>query len=409
MNNNKWVKLEGVIRSTFTPQAPISKRELFVGRSDQISKMLDALLQQGSHAIVYGERGVGKTSLVTILQQLIDDEQIAGLIISKTQCNVNDTFSTICKKIFSNLAVTQSEIVINATQGKLNIPDTLDCWLSDNPTPDEIRRLILTLHGRHLIVIVDEFDSIANKDEITNLIANTIKTLSDTLSPSTFILVGIADTVEGLIAQHASIDRCLIEIPMPRMSLAEMKDLIGTGIKAAKMSMDNDAIDYICHIAQGLPSYVHLLCRESALIAIREHQVKITKSHAMNGLQNSLNLVPSHLLQDWEKATASTKPNNLFKQVLLACAFAPKNELGFFIAKDVRIPIREITKKDYEIPGYGASLHLLTESRRACILEKKGESHRWRYRFRNPLMEPYIIMYGLKNGLVTEEIVSKFR
>ncbi len=63
--------------------------------------------------------------------------------------------------------------------------------------------------------------------------------------------------------------------------------------------------------------------------------------------------------------------------------------------QNVFTPEAPITGKPYEIPGYGGSLHLLSEVKRASILEKHGESHSWSWRFRNPLMEPYAIMYGL--------------
>jgi hypothetical protein len=408
-NINKWQEISDRIPYVFTPRSPISRRELFVGRIDQIGKLLDAINQPGAHAIVYGERGVGKTSLVTILPELLEQQKRAGYVFSKTQCDVNDTFATLCKKLFSNLIVTKNNVVIDKRQTKLDLPDTLDLWLNENPTPDDIRRLIPVMGGRHLIAIIDEFDTVANKKEVANLLANTIKTLSDNLIPATIIVVGVADTVAGLIAEHASIERCVIEIHMPRMSVNEMYEFINIGIKEIDMTIEKIALEHICQIAQGLPSYVHLLCRESALVASIKKETQINKEHTTLGLERALGNVPGILIQDWTKATASPKSNNLFKQVLFACAFAHKNELGFFSAKNVQEPFSRITGKHYEIPGYGGSLHLLTEERRACILEKKGESHRWQYRFRNPLMEPYVIMWGLKNKSIGEELVQEFK
>lgn len=410
MNDVKWIQLEDTIRGIFTPTSPIHRRDLFIGRSTQITKMLDAIRQPGAHAIVYGERGVGKTSLVSILQQLLDDTLLANTVISKVICDSKDTYYTLCRKIFSNLTVTDNKAVVkNTTQGTLDIPQTLDLWLDEDASPDDIRRLVLTLKGRQLIIIIDEFDAVCGNLDITNMLANTIKMFSDTVSPATYIIVGISDTVAGLIAQHSSIDRCLIEIPMPRMSVEELKSLINKGVQEIGMKIDDDAVKYVCQITQGLPSYGHLLAREAALVALKDHQMHITKIHAVRGSKNALDLVPGILIDDWESATASPKPNNMLKQVLFACALAHKNELGFFTARDIKEPIRAITGKNYEIPGYGTSLHRLTDPKRAMILEKRGESHRWRYRFRNPLMESYALMYGLKNSLVTESLINRFR
>jgi hypothetical protein len=53
--------------SIFTPGAPINEKDLFAGRSEQVEKIIDAVSQRGCHAILYGERGVGKTSLSNMI------------------------------------------------------------------------------------------------------------------------------------------------------------------------------------------------------------------------------------------------------------------------------------------------------------------------------------------------------
>ena len=39
---------------------------------------------------------------------------------------------------------------------------------------------------------------------------------------------------------------------------------------------------------------------------------------------------------------------------------------------------------------------------RGPILSKKGQPRRYRYRFANPLMQPYVTMRGLASGLITQ-------
>ena len=50
----------------FTPSAPIDRLRLFAGRDQQRLAVLDAILQRGRHAVLFGERGVGKTSCANI-------------------------------------------------------------------------------------------------------------------------------------------------------------------------------------------------------------------------------------------------------------------------------------------------------------------------------------------------------
>ena len=59
-----WTNLSFQAGQVFTPGAPISERALFSGRLNQIRKVLDTISQTGYHAVLYGERGVGKTFFV---------------------------------------------------------------------------------------------------------------------------------------------------------------------------------------------------------------------------------------------------------------------------------------------------------------------------------------------------------
>ena len=51
----------------FTPTTPVDERALFAGRSEQLRTVIDVVRQKGQHEIDYGERGVGKTSLMNVL------------------------------------------------------------------------------------------------------------------------------------------------------------------------------------------------------------------------------------------------------------------------------------------------------------------------------------------------------
>lgn len=58
-----FVDLSMQAGQVFTPGSPVNERDLFSGRIEQIQSVLDAVTQRGYHAVLYGERGVGKTSL----------------------------------------------------------------------------------------------------------------------------------------------------------------------------------------------------------------------------------------------------------------------------------------------------------------------------------------------------------
>lgn len=114
------------------------------------------------------------------------------------------------------------------------------------------------------------------------------------------------------------------------------------------------------------------------------------------------------IVRGYHKATSSPR-GNLYAQVLLACALAPTDDLGYFSSSDVREPMSRIMKKRYEIPAFSQHLKDFCERTRGPILQRTGFPRRYRFRFINPLIEPYVIMNGLKKGLITEELLESIQ
>jgi hypothetical protein len=64
-----------------------------------------------------------------------------------------------------------------------------------------------------------------------------------------------------------------------------------------------------------------------------------------------------------------------------------------------------VMRHKYEIAAF--SRHLNDDfcaKERGPILEKRGYRRRYRFRFLNPLMQPYVLMKGIADGILTEEL-----
>jgi Mg-chelatase subunit ChlI len=86
----------------FSPGAPIDEFSLLAGRVSQIDKMIETVMQRGQHAILYGERGVGKSSLANTFANRI----VAGarsLTCIPVNCDPSDDFSSVWRKVFRRL------------------------------------------------------------------------------------------------------------------------------------------------------------------------------------------------------------------------------------------------------------------------------------------------------------------
>ena len=85
-----------------TPAAPIDKQALFAGRKEQLRKVVDTVVQRGQHAIIFGERGVGKTSLANVVEDALGDAG-DGVVTAHVNCDSGDTYQSLWLKIFSEI------------------------------------------------------------------------------------------------------------------------------------------------------------------------------------------------------------------------------------------------------------------------------------------------------------------
>lgn len=89
-----WDILLAANQTLWKPKAPIDDDKLFSGRKKQIQEVLDVVWEEGGHAVIFGERGVGKTSLANVI-----DRRVLSVISSvkalKVSCSPQDSFFQI--------------------------------------------------------------------------------------------------------------------------------------------------------------------------------------------------------------------------------------------------------------------------------------------------------------------------
>jgi hypothetical protein len=381
-----------LVNMTFTPSAPIQSRDLFAGRQKQVQKVLNAIFQPGQHAILFGDRGVGKTSLAMTLFDVLVLAGKEHYSVARINCSERMDFESLWRSIFR-------QIEVETPNGKTTLDESLIGSLPENV------REVFQLHKTDSIIIIDEMDRIADEETQTAL-ADTIKTLSDNAIRTTLILVGVADSVDELIAEHRSIDRALVQVQLPPMSKPELLEIVDKGFVRCEMTVEAKVRGRLADFAQGLPSYTHLLAVESALRALDSDRTHVQMDDLDYAIEEAVNSRLETNLSAYNSAVASTRGYN-FKPVLLACALAKKDTQGFFFAKDLIEPLQRITNKKYEMPAFARHLTAFRDPLRGPILERRGTPRTYRFRFTQPLMAPYVVLRGLADGLITEDQLSR--
>lgn len=406
MNESEKQSIQIQLGSTFTPGAPIDNKDLFSGRIDQINQIISAITQKGFHGILYGERGVGKTSLSMILQSILNANHHSFSFL-RTNCDASDNYSSIWKKIFENVTLNQTSKAIGYMQNDNIETFSLLEKLPSEITPNIVKNALNAIcQGKHFVIVFDEFDRINNEDrKLKKLVADTIKLLSDSGINATILLIGVADSVDELIDDHNSIERALMQIPMPRMSSSEIKEIIDKGLKRVSMEIEEEPKGQIISLSQGLPYITHLISLHSAKNAINNNRAKILSIDVEKGVSEAIEQSNQSLKSSYYKATKSHQPDNIFKEVFLACALAETDEMDCFTAAAIRKPLHIITGKQYKISSFARHLKKFTEDERGSAITMIGKERK-RYRFSSPILKPFAIMNGFKDKVLDKEKIK---
>ncbi|HEY8550201.1 MAG TPA: AAA family ATPase [Vicinamibacterales bacterium] len=388
---------------TFTPAIPVSQDSVFAGRREQLQQIVDAISQPGVHVVIFGEPGVGKTSLANILSSRLASEQ-RTVVAPRVTCERGDDFTSLWRRIFADIRVARERAVIGFGARRREEQASLDESMPETVTTGDVKDA-LTRVGRScvLVVIVDEFDRLGDP-EVRGAFADTIKVLSDHAVPATLILVGVADTVDGLIAEHRSVERALVQVRMPRMSAPELEHIVTRGLALLGMSIDTGALEHISALSQGLPHYTHLLALHATRVAIEAGEDRVTVPHVLEAIGRALEKAQHSIRSAYAHAVASRQTPNRYPDVLLACALAQKDDFGFFSAADARAALQLVAPglRDARIER---QLKRFAEAPEPILQTQDGPWGR-RHRFANPLMQPYVILQGVVQGTVTKEMLN---
>lgn len=392
----------------FQPSTPINKEDFFAGRRSQIYEVVDAINQNGQHVALYGERGVGKTSLANIIMYKLT-HQTRFVMTPHVNCKTTSTPDEIWMAILADIRFRAERAKIELPRSVLSIMQEIDSELRQVITPELLRNIFEKLSERMILVpIIDEFDVLENDDTKKGM-AEIIKSFSDRNVPATTIIIGVAENVESLIAKHRSIDRCLVEVRMPRMSRGEIEEIVADSLTGCGMEIAKSPLHEVSRLARGLPHYAHLLGLHAGRRAVDVGMKNIEQDHMSLAVKSAISKAQVQIRSAYIKATTSTKKKALYKEVLLACALTETDEFGYFSPSDVQAPLERILKRKYGVAAFARHLHTFCELDHGPALIRAEIPNRPRFRFDNALLEPYVMMKGLDDGLINEADLKEMR
>jgi hypothetical protein len=251
------------------------------------------------------------------------------------------------------------------------------------------------------IIIIDEFDKLRDR-EARELTANVIRALYDYTVNVTVIIVGVAEDIGELVQDHQSIRRALSQVKLERMTPEELNEIIDKRMRRAPLKIAGDARWTIVTLSRGLPYYVHMLSKYAAQRAAADRKLLIGTSEAENAMDKFIEESDQSFQEDYRLATDSNQADNLFKEVLHACALCQADESGFFTPTAVIEPLNAIAKKRKRHAHFQRHLTEFMGPGRGSVIIRRGAARQYRYRFADPMMQPYVIIRGIRSGMVDE-------
>lgn len=383
--------LESGVREIFTPHKPIGSIEQLFGRETQVSQLVSNLNTPGQHALLYGDRGVGKSSLANVVRlHLVAAGLINGANYVK-RCDKSDTFLNIFRKPLEDIGYS-----LELNSWEQNSSDKLGVGFKGFQTSRDkggTSRFCVNanalgpsfvadaLEEKSGLLLIDEADSLSDPEK--EKIAQLIKLLGDNGSLFKILIVGTAMTGESLTASHQSVHRNLKEIRLKRMARDELACIIRGGSEKIKPNFEEDVIERIAEVSAGYPYFAHLIALKCAEEAIVEEDVTINLFALKSAFSLAVEEAEGTLKRTYDEVVRSHKTEG-YVNTLLAAAQCEDLE---FSTDDIRNNFSKIFKTQSAPKGLNKYLCRLVSDDDSKILRRISVGI---YRFSDPRMSSYI-------------------
>jgi Cdc6-like AAA superfamily ATPase len=281
---DRFALVRAKLRHAFTPSQPVADRRLFAGRDDVLKTIIRAIEDQRLHVVLYGERGIGKTSLLHVLSQAASE---ARYIVVYTSCGANSNFDETFRAAAAEIPLLFHS-GFSPTAEVTEKGSTLADLLPNEPlSPRKFGDLCAKLTGTRVLIILDEFDR-AESGSFRRDVAELIKNLSDRLGRVQLVLAGVAADLTELVEHIPSIRRNIFALRVPKMSEGEVMQIVANGEREADLKFDTPASAFVVEVARGSPYIANLICHHAGHAALDQGRSTVAPPDVANAVDRAI-------------------------------------------------------------------------------------------------------------------------
>jgi hypothetical protein len=277
--NVDWAKIENEKPQPYSLK-PVSKEQNLIGRKvilRELKKLSKSREGVGSH-VIYGQRRVGKTSLVQALANLLKKDKDKNFKVFYTRAGhfhfANDpkeTLNTLVNDIYKDITQDDRFADISPPDQKGSF-STISAFL---------KNVIIREPDYKILFIIDDFDFLTQlyyPGEISESFFNTIKALSSDENFG-FILVG-GEMMQYFKDKHqgkANLFKWKAVDYFNKDEWEDFRELVRKPLSDYLFEFTEDAILYLYKVTSGNPYYTNLICGNLFSIMLERKDCYITK------------------------------------------------------------------------------------------------------------------------------------
>ncbi len=283
--NGPLARVRMQLRNAFTPSHPVLDPAMFAGRREVLATLIRSIEDERLHTIIYGERGIGKTSLLHVLAQAGRE---ARYLVTYVSCSAASTFDETFRAVAGHIPLlyhsdygpTSKEAETGATFADLLPATPVTLRLASD--------LCAKIIGTRVLMVLDEFDR-CESVEFRRNITEFLKNLSDRSVRVQVVIAGVAGNLAELMDQGRRMNRNIVAFPVPKMTPPEIQELVENGERTTGLSFSEDAVQFIVSLANGLPYFASLLGQHAGLVALDAGRVAVTTADVSAAIAEALN------------------------------------------------------------------------------------------------------------------------
>lgn len=311
------------VRQAFSPSQPILDIRMLAGRGEALTTLIRSIEDQRLHTILYGERGIGKTSLLHILSQLARD---ARYRVAYHSCSQDEKFSDAFRAIASEIPLLFDARYAPAATESERGGTLADALPPGDFSVSQLSEALSYLSNIRVLILLDEFDR-SEPGHFRRNVAELIKNLSDRSLRVQLVIAGVSTNLTELIEHIPSIRRNVLGYRVPALDAREVQQLIGIGERLSGLSYGVDARDRLVLLANGSPYIASMLAQYAGFAALDRDAEDVT----VDDVNHAVHQATSELRERLSEATLDaidTAIEHGFEPTLLTLADFAMHGMG---------------------------------------------------------------------------------